>query len=228
MSFRIETHLHTSESSACGNASAAEQVKQYIANGYNGMLVTDHFVNGNSAVDRSKPWEEQMEKQFSGYFNALKAAENTDFKVFFSTEYAYHGTEFIVIGLDYEWFVSHPEIIEKKPEEFLEIFRSEGAAVIQVHPFRRAPYIKEIRLYPEYVDAIEAFNLANGEYDWNVSAYELAKKYNKPITAGSDCHYIGKLGAGIDLDVVPQNERELADIIRSGKGWKIFGDTRNS
>lgn len=226
MSFKLETHMHTSESSLCGHVSAADQVKQYIEYGYDGIIVTDHFVNGNSAVDRSATWQKQMRKQFSGYYSALKAAAGTDFKVFLGTEYAYHGTEFIVVGLSDTWFLANQSIIFKNPEEFLKIFNENNAGIIQCHPFREAPYIKEFRLYPELVHAIEVFNLAN-EDSWNDKALDLAKKYNKPMTAGSDCHHLDKLGAGIELDVTPKDERELADIIRSGKGWKIFGDKFN-
>lgn len=227
MGFKLETHMHTSESSLCGRVSAADQVKQYIEYGYDGIIVTDHFVNGNSAVNRSDTWQKQMKKQFLGYYNALKAAAGTDLKVFLGTEYAYHGTEFIIVGLSDTWFLENQSIIFTKPEEFLKIFDEKKAGIIQCHPFREAAYIKEFRLYPELVHAVEVFNLAN-EDSWNDKALQYAKEYNKPMTAGSDCHHIGRLGAGIELDVAPRDERELADIIRSGKGWKHFGESINN
>ncbi len=227
MRFKLETHMHTLESSACGHVLAKDQVSQYIENGYSGIIVTDHFVNGNSAVDRSLPWNLQMKQQFAGFKNAYKASLGTGFKVYEGTEFAYNGTEFIVIGLGEKWFTDNPSVASMRPEEFLPIFRNEGAAIIQAHPFRREAYIKEIRLYPELVDAIEVFNLGNKEDSWNYEALELAKKHNKPCTAGSDCHYIGRLGAGILLDEMPENEAELASVIKSGEGWEIFGDRFN-
>lgn len=227
MSYKVETHVHTAESSACATLKAADQVKQYMKAGYSGMIITDHFVNGNSAVNRKLDWDSQMSDQFLGYRNALKAAEGTDFKVYFGVEYAFHGTEFIVIGLTEQWFKDHPEIIYTLPEDFLDIFRKAGAAIIQAHPYREASYIREIRLFPELVDAIEGFNLHNKNMEWNVKAQELAKAYNKPVTAGSDCHHLDELGAGIDLEVLPSSDFELAAIIKSGKGWEFFGNDAN-
>ena len=100
-------------------------------------------------------------------------------------------------------------------------FRSEGAAVIHAHPFREADYIEEIRLYPELVDAVEAYNFTN-QHEWNAKAIAYAKGYNLPMTAGSDCHHIDGMGAGIILDETPDSIDDLVRIIKSGKGWKIY------
>ena len=48
--FLYETHLHTSEASACANVSGREQARIYRKAGYAGIIVTDHFFNGNTAV----------------------------------------------------------------------------------------------------------------------------------------------------------------------------------
>ena len=56
--FRYETHLHTAEGSACASASGAEQARRYKAIGYDGIIVTDHFFNGNCAVTNFDSWED--------------------------------------------------------------------------------------------------------------------------------------------------------------------------
>lgn len=38
-----ETHLHTSEGSACGRSRAIDIVDAYKAAGYTGIIITDHF-----------------------------------------------------------------------------------------------------------------------------------------------------------------------------------------
>lgn len=60
MSYKYETHMHTSEGSACGRSSAEEMVRSYKEQGYTGVFVTDHFFNGNCSVDRSLPWAEKV------------------------------------------------------------------------------------------------------------------------------------------------------------------------
>lgn len=219
--FRIETHCHTSEGSKCGKLTAREQVMQYKNAGYDGIIITDHFVNGNSAVDRTLSWEEQMKQQFSGYQNASVEGEKIGLKVFEGIEFAYKGTEFIVLGLGFEWFLKHPETKDMTPEEFLPLFREEGAAVIHAHPFREAPYILEYRLYPDLVDAVEGFNLQN-QPEWNKKAMDYAEKYCLPVTSGSDCHRLMEFGAGIDLEQPVSSIQELVRVIKSGQGWSII------
>lgn len=217
--------MHTAESSACASASAREQVIQYRSAGYDGILVTDHFINGNSAVDRSLPWDQMMADQFKGYREAAIAGEELNFKVYQGIEYAYHGTEFLVIGLGQEWFTSHPEVVDMKPKEFLNAFRDAGAAVIQAHPYRQASYIKTIRLFPDEVDAIEGFNHRN-DREWNDDACHLALIHNKPVTAGSDCHRIGECHSGIAVERPIEDTADLIRLIKGGTGWTTFEEIR--
>lgn len=58
--YLYETHCHSSDCSRCGRSTARELVRAYHAAGYAGMVLTDHFVTGNTAVDRSLPWDVQM------------------------------------------------------------------------------------------------------------------------------------------------------------------------
>ena len=46
MSYLYETHCHTKESSACGLATADEMIAAYHQKGYRGVIITDHFFNG--------------------------------------------------------------------------------------------------------------------------------------------------------------------------------------
>ena len=217
--------MHTSEGSKCSRLTAVEQVHQYKDAGYDGVIITDHFVNGNSSVDRTLPWIEQMRIQFSGFRAASIEGDRIGLKVFEGIEFAYNGTEFIVLGLGEDWFICHEETKDMSPDQFLPIFREAGAAVIHAHPYREAPYIHETRLYPNLVDAVEGFNLQNAP-EWNNKAFEYAQVNNLPITAGSDCHHIGNYGAGIELVEEPRDINDLVRIIKSGKGWNWFDEIR--
>lgn len=44
--------------------SAGDIVELYLANGYDGVVITDHFLNGNTTVNRELPsgsYEEKIE-----------------------------------------------------------------------------------------------------------------------------------------------------------------------
>ena len=38
-----ETHMHTSEASACAGSTGTQMARAYKAAGYTGIIVTDHF-----------------------------------------------------------------------------------------------------------------------------------------------------------------------------------------
>ena len=69
--FLYETHMHTAEVSACATGSGAQMVRAYVSLGYAGMIVTDHFFNGNTAISASLPWEKRVDQFCKGYENAL-------------------------------------------------------------------------------------------------------------------------------------------------------------
>ena len=49
--YLYETHLHTSQGSACGKAEGAQMARACKAAGYTGIFVTDHNWGGNTAVE---------------------------------------------------------------------------------------------------------------------------------------------------------------------------------
>lgn len=225
--FKLETHMHTKESSLCGQVSAESMVRMFKLSGYDGIIVTDHFINGNTAVDRSLPWDEQMDAFFRGYELAYEAGKKYDLKVFPGLEYNYKTTEFIILGLGKEWFKQNQQVMDMKPEEFIPFFQKAGGFVIHVHPFREASYITGHRYYPLLVDAVEVLNLGNTDPAYNELAYRYAIEYKKPMTAGSDAHHFGvDYGAGIVMDKAPNDIYDIINTIRSGKGYSLFGGAK--
>ena len=92
--YKYETHCHTSEVRACAVSTAAEMVKSYAKAGYSGIIITDHFFNGNSNIDPALPWEKKVDLFCLGYENAQKVANNLNLDIFFGWEYTYKGTDF--------------------------------------------------------------------------------------------------------------------------------------
>lgn len=210
--YLYETHMHTGEGSQCGQIPGAQMADAYKAAGYDGIIITDHHYGGNTRPDRSLPWEEWCEQFFAGYRNAKARGDEIGLKVFCGWESGFHGTEFLVYGLNEEWMKRHPELKTASIEEQYRIVHEGGGIVIHAHPFRQRTYIPEIRLFPEYVDGVEGINakhphtaLSGGygvddksEDDLaNPRAFEYANKHNLPTTAGSDMHDLGLYGSGM-------------------------------
>lgn len=182
--YRYETHLHTAPVSRCARASVEESLEFYKNLGYDGVFITNHFLDGNLNYDRQKPYAERIEFYFSDYEKALELGQKIGIKVFLGVELSYKGADFLVFGLDKAWYLNHPEIMEMTKSQELAFMRECGALIIQAHPFRD---IDHIQLYPRYIDGIEVIN-ASRKPEENEMAKIFAEHYELLKIAGSDNH----------------------------------------
>jgi histidinol phosphatase-like PHP family hydrolase len=216
--YLYETHLHTSEASACSISSGREHVIAHYNKGYAGIVVTDHFFNGNTAVPSYLPWDERVELFCSGYEAAVKSARDFDFDVFFGLEYNYKGTEFTTYGVDKIFLLKNSDMMSWSLERYIEEVHTYGGFIIHVHPFRKESYIPKIRLYPNLVDAVEVENLHNAKDEYNQKALYYARKHNLPMTKGTDVHFIGDIvGGGMTFHKRPKDIFELIELIKETK-----------
>lgn len=190
--YKYETHLHTAPVSACAEASVEDTLKFYKSIGYDGVFITNHFVDGNLNVDRSLPLEEQIKFYFTDYEKALELSKEIGIKVFLGVEFSCKGSDFLVYGLDKEWYLNHLEIFEtSRYEERLQILMDNGALVIQAHPFRK---LYHIRLFPIFTHGVEITNASRSDFE-NKMAKIYCEQYELIPTAGSDNHVADKAKA---------------------------------
>ena len=72
--YSYELHMHTAETSKCGRSSARDMVKAYYDKGFSGVVITDHFVNGNSYANDPETWKDpDTAAETTRKYNALKA-----------------------------------------------------------------------------------------------------------------------------------------------------------
>lgn len=228
-----EIHLHTAETSRCGRCPAAEMVRDYKERGFSGVVITDHFVNGNSYAARwcspELSWKERMDVFVKGYNEAAKAGKEYGIDVWFGWEYTYLGT-----GEDYLILSTKPEQLytdfvdcdKLDIESFCAKVHAAGGFIVRAHPYREAEYMKVMCIERPGldIDAVEGYNAGNEKELYNERAVAFAKRENKPITAGSDTHntstnaqyYIGFEKKAADI-------RELCDMIRQGKAFIYHG-----
>lgn len=156
--YKYETHLHTFPVSACAKATVFETLDFYKQKEYDGVFITNHFLDGNINILPSVSYEEKIEFYFSDYEKGLKYGKSIGLKIFSGVEISYRGTDFLVYGLDKEWYLKNPQIMDMKKSEELEYLKECGALVIQAHPYREEVYIDHIRLFPRHVHGIEVIN----------------------------------------------------------------------
>lgn len=220
--YKYETHLHTKEASACGFAYGAEYISFFKKLGYQGIFVTDHFFNGNSGIDRSLPWEDKIHLFCKGYENALEEGKKQELDVFFGWESNFDGDEYLIYGLDKEWLLQHPEMMEWNQKEQFEQIHASGGAIVQAHPFRVRNYLQRINLHPYHVDAVEVFNAGNDQPN-DALAYQYCLEKKLPMTAGSDIHRIsdGPL-YGVTFEKPLSSAADYAKALREGRKHGVF------
>lgn len=222
--YLYETHMHTSEASACARSGGAEMAEAYARTGYTGIIVTDHFFYGNTRVDRKLPWSDWVEGFCLGYEHTRAEGDRLGLQVFFGWESCYNGTEFLIYGPDKEWLLAHPEIKDATIEEQFRLIHEAGGIISHAHPCREASYLSEMRLFPEYVDAVEGMNGGHSgnpgsfkekHLEFNEAAIAYAREHDLPLMAGSDQHSVEMVYGGM---IFPRKLRDIHDFARAVTG----------
>ena len=216
--YRYETHLHTSPVSKCARVGVREVLEYYKSLGYDGIFLTNHFLDGNINIERERPYEEKINFYFSDYEEACALAEEIGIRVFLGVELSYAGTDFLVYGLDKEWYLTHPEIMQMSKKQELAFLMEEGALVIQAHPFRESGHIDHIRLFPRSVHGVEVINACRTDFE-NEMALQYANNYGLLHFAGTDNH-VGRARkqlAGMQTATPIKDEKDFIDRVRNGE-----------
>ena len=77
--YKYDTHVHDSECSLCGASKPEEMVDAYAKAGYDGFFFTNHFFLGNTAIDRSLPWNEFVLAYWNAFSRARSVIRNSPF-----------------------------------------------------------------------------------------------------------------------------------------------------
>ena len=216
--YKYETHLHSSPASKCGSYSVRENLEFYKKMGYDGVFLTNHFINANIGGDRTLPYEDQVEFFFKDIEEGERIADEVGIKFFWGVETSYLGTDFLVYGLSKEWYLEHPEIMEVSRREMLTMMAEDGALIVHAHPFREASYIDHIRLFPRHIHGVETYNACRTPFE-NGMAEMYAQYYSMPTFSGSDNHTGGaqKRFGGMQSDSPIRDEADFIERYRKSE-----------
>lgn len=227
--YRYEMHCHCNWCSACAHSSPQAMAQAYYQAGYAGMVLTDHFLSGNSAIDRSLPWKDKVEAYWRAYEAARDWARgrSRDFTVLFGLEHQYGGgKEVLTYGIDLDFLLAHPDLDQYSLADYTDAVRRAGGLISMAHPYRHADYIDDTILpQPRYLDGAEVYNYGNTPEE-NRQAYELAREHPLIPTSGGDVHREDEENlakAGIALPSPIATGEELVQVLRS-LDYRIIAD----
>ena len=213
--YLYETHLHIYPVSACAKASVRESLEFYKREGYSGVFVTNHFLDGNVNIDKSLPYEERLKFYFSDYEEARAIGAEIGIDVFLGVEMSDWGTDFLVYGLDADWYFAHPEIEDMDRVEELKLLAQSGALIIHAHPFRGYDCMK---LFPKHVHGVEVYNACRTDFE-NAMAEQYAENYSLIPFAGTDNHNADRQAAlgGMKTSYRLESESDFISAVKNGE-----------
>ncbi len=230
MKYKYQMHAHTYPCSKCGKWSIEELVETLHAGGYQGCVITNHFLHGNTGIDKNIAWAEFVKEYEDDYLRGKACAEKYDFDLLFGLEEGLgDGLEILCYGVTPQMLYDHPELAERRLQIWYEVLSANGAIVLQAHPFRTASYIPTPRLLPEkYIDGIEVFNLGNDELA-NFQAEQAAETHPEWIlVSGADTHSAATgCVSGIAANTRITDEKALADLLKSGQ-YQLIKETQGA
>ena len=216
--YRIELHSHTSETSPCGQVNAVDLIELYVNKGYDGIVITDHF--SESIFPGLKDTESILSKFLAGYKNAVISAQDR-IKVYLGVELRLNESfnDYLIYGDVMNLLKHGRDIFNLSLKELYERVKEYNLALFQAHPFRN--HMERVSL--EYIDGIEVYNLHTEHNSRNYKSVDYAKQNSLLGISGSDCHKVHHAGrGGIFTDALPNNEKELKDLILSKDFNLIF------
>ena len=188
--------------------------------------MSDHFIDANiDHAIRGLPYDERIRRFFAVAEEAKQIGDEIGISAFPAFEMSCGGTDFLVYGIGAEWCLVHPDMDKMKKSELLRLLCEDGALVIQAHPFREAPYIDHIRLFPRCVHGTEICNACCSDLA-NEFAEQYCKNYGLIPFAGSDNHAAGgqKRFAGMATETPVRNVCEFIDLVKAGKAKPFVRD----
>lgn len=216
--YRYQMHTHTSPCSHCGRMTPEELCRGLFDGGYAGAVLTNHFLGGNTGIDRTLPWDEFVAAYTEDYLACREAARQYDLDILFGLEEGVGGgVELLLYGLTPEILCEHRELRHLKACEWVRTMRECGVLVVQAHPYRARPYITTPGPLPlPLLDGIEIYNLGNHEEE-NEMAKAFAAEHPELLpTSGADTHYIKTVASGgIVCPHRIRTEAELAAVLRA-------------
>lgn len=193
-SYKVDTHVHTQETSPYANVNAAEVVRLYKLAGYDSLIITDHYFPYFFEALGDISWEEKIDIYLKGYRIALVEGKKAGLNILLGMELCFKGdpNDYLVYGLTEEMLYKYPEIHKHSLQTFKKFITPNEVIIFQAHPFRSGM----VRANPSLLDGVEVFNGNPRHNSRNNLAKEFAAMNNLKMTSGSDFHQEEDLARG--------------------------------
>ncbi len=207
--YKIEMHAHSYPGSLCSELSPRDFVRVLKEQNYDGVVLTNHFVIGQSEEPIMQP--DTFEEYLENYREVRRIGEEEGLVVLLGAEIEYE-YDCLLYGVDEDFLREVYNCGIRTTAEFSARYRSPEILIIEAHPFRH-----NFPLNAEDLDGYEVFNLHDGAANAIHFAAEHAKKHNVRYTmVGTDLHHGEHAGnSALRAKVLPKTNQELIELLRS-------------
>ena len=218
--YKYELHAHTRECDRDAHLGACELVHLYKDAGYDGIVITDHYIERFYTQwfpedVRGLTHEQQVKRWLKGFYTARDEGEKIGFTVLPGAEVRFDGypNDYLIYGLHEDFFFTVPRLNELKNVDGLLSVMPENVCVVHAHPFRNGMVVAN----PRGLFGMEAYNGGTEKFR-NEMAREFASHYGLAMTSGSDIHGMNRLAKGVIMtERRIQTSEELGSVLRSGE-----------
>lgn len=218
--YKYELHSHTSECDRDAALGARELVHLYKAAGYDGMVITDHYIERFYTLwfpeeVQGLTHEQQVTRWLKGFRTAKEEGEKIGFTVLPGAEvrFDHYPNDYLLYGVHEDFFYTVPRLNELKSVQELLALMPEGVCVVHAHPFRDDMAVAT----PTGLFGIETYNGGTERFR-NDLARQFAEHYGLAKTSGSDIHSTARLAKGGIITERPiRTPEDLSAVLRSGE-----------
>lgn len=216
--FKTELHLHTSPASNCAHVSSEDAIEQYIKEGYDTVVITNHMSPTlfNAVIPKGMTeWRDIADVFLDDYRRAKKqAGDRLNVLLGMEVRVKANMNDYLVYGVDEQFVYDMGNIMDYDIKMLSEFIHENGGLIYQAHPFRNTMTVTN----PKYLDGIEVYNLSPGHDSRNDIACLWAEKFNLKKICGTDYHKENHMcGAGILTDTEIKDNDTLVQILKEEK-----------
>ena len=183
---RIETHAHTKTVSPCASVSPEQMVRIYRENGYDCIIVTEHFNREVFEKYTGSP-RDKVKRYLEGYYRLQEAAEGSGLQIWLGAESCILGgpEDFLLFGIEEDFLYDHPAVYDMTQKDLYRELDACGALLFQAHPNRGHCRPRD----PRYLHGVEAANWHVAHDNKNYLTIEFAQRHpHLLLSGGSDYH----------------------------------------
>ena len=180
----MDLHAHSAGISPCCRIEADEVLRQALAAGLDGIVLTNHY---QRSYIRDGDVQGFVEQYLAEFDRAAQYGQALGCRVFFGIEATmeqYPAVHMLVYGVDAAFLRENPLLFDLSQEALFALVSAHGGALVQAHPFRNGAHV----LDPAFLHGVEINCHPLYKCSYADELTDIAAQHRLALTCGGDYH----------------------------------------